>query len=534
MSDNPDFNIENYTLEDLLELIGVEAIETKESIKAAIDSVIKKFEELQQMAAAAFFKQVGDKLTENFDTIQSLADNASINRDVPVPGQNLFENEYYDKGDASTYLAEQFPNRRDNTSIVEDTTHMTQGQERLLIPDTHNVDVAQGNMNPSLKNTYINLINIDSHYREIETNDVDCCGNLVDASNQYLGTSTNFTFDLNEPLNNVMSIAVGTIEIPLAWYPFSAQYGTNSFDVSGQKIVIEEGFYDKPADLVAVIQAKIDDNLILAGTMTIDICSNTLKTTFDGSGNFALNFTPDPSDCNIDNTGPKIDYNLGWLLGFRQPRYPMNGLAPISSTYTSEGLVNTFGTRYLLLKVNDFQSNRVTSGIATLTNNQDKFKLPSYYRKVMASMPICLTPPDDPSGAILPRESRAGFHTIKRACRVGTQNPNLIIDGSNNLTQAQKYTAQQIIISRRNIKQDRYFAPTNTDILLRFPLDIQVTENRNMPCIYINGGAQKRSYFGPVTLKRLHVSLLNDKGIPLDLNHMDFSFSLIVEQLYQY
>jgi len=529
MSDNPDFNIENYTLEDLLELIGVEAIETKESIKAAIDSVIKKFEELQQMAAAAFFKQVGDKLTENFDTIQSLTDNANIKRDVPVPGQNLFENEYYDSGDASTYLSEQFPNRRDNTSIVEDTTHMTQGQERLLIPNTHNVDVTQGNMNPDLKNTYINLINVDSHYREIETNSVECDGALVDASNQYLGTSTNFTFDLNEPLNNVISIAVGTIEVPLSWYPFSAQYGTDRFKINDTLIVIPPGFYDTPADLAAGITLALA-TFVPAVTITIDPASR--KTTFSSGTVFSLDFTPDPSDCNIDNTGPKIDYNLGWLLGFRQPKYPMNGLPPISSTYTSEGLVNTFGTRYLLLKVNDFQSNRVTGGLATLTNNQDKFKLPSYYTKVMASTPIC-PQPNDLSGAILPRESRAGFETKKRACRAGTQNPNLIIDGSNNLTQAQKYTAQQIIISRRNIKQNRYFAPTNTDILLRFPIDTDTT-NRNLPYVYINGGAQKRSYFGPVTLKRLHVSLLNNKGIPLDLNHMNFSFSLIVEQLYQY
>jgi len=404
---------------------------------------------------------------------------------------------------------------------------MTQGLERLLILNSHNIDVAQGNMNPDLKNTYINLINVDSHYREIETNSVECDGALVDASNQYLGTSTNFTFDLNEPLNNVISIAVGTIEVPLSWYPFSAQYGTDRFKINDTLIVIPPGFYDTPADLAAVI------NNVVGIPAFIDICNNNLKTTITPHNpTDQIDFTPDPSDCNIDNTGPKIDYNLGWLLGFRQPKYPMNGLPPISSTYTSEGLVNTFGTRYLLLKVNDFQSNRVTGGLATLTNNQDKFKLPSYYTKVMASTPIC-PQPNDPSGAILPRESRAGFETKKRACRAGTQNPNLIIDGSNNLTQAQKYTAQQIIISRRNIKQNRYFPPTNTDILLRFPIDTDTT-NRNLPYVYINGGAQKRSYFGPVTLKRLHVSLLNNKGIPLDLNHMNFSFSLIVEQLYQY
>ncbi len=43
-----------------------------------------------------------------------------------------------------------------------------------------------------------------------------------------------------------------------------------------------------------------------------------------------------------------------------------------------------------------------------------------------------------------------------------------------------------------------------------------------------------REYFGPVTLKRMHVRLLNDKGYVINLNNMNFSFSLIVEHLYQY
>jgi len=48
------------------------------------------------------------------------------------------------------------------------------------------------------------------------------------------------------------------------------------------------------------------------------------------------------------------------------------------------------------------------------------------------------------------------------------------------------------------------------------------------------GMANARRYFGPVTIKTLKVRLLNDKGRVLDLNNMDFSFSLLVERLYQY
>jgi hypothetical protein len=405
------------------------------------------------------------------------------------------------------------PNRKENISVVEPANHMTQGQERLLIPNTHNVNTIQGNMNPTMRNTYLNIINVDSRYREIKSGSVVCSGVIADTSNTYLGTSTDFTFDLSEPLNNVLSITVGSVEIPRTWYPFNEQFGTNSFKMNDDLITIPEGFYDTTATLQAAIQSQ------LGPSCNIDICSNPLKTTIDCSDNFTLNFIPDLSGCNINDSGAKIDYNLGWLLGFRQPQYPMVGNP--RSSYQSEGCVDIFGTRYLLLKVNDFQSNRVTGGMVSLTDNQNKFKLPNYYRKTRSSYPIC----SDSSGASV-FSNKGNTYNIKRSCRKGTQNPFPIIDGSNNLTNAQKYTAQQIVIARKNINQNRYFAPTDTDILLRFPVD-PPSSDRTVPMIYENDGIQKRTYFGPTTLKRLRVQLLDDKGYPVNLCN-NFSFSLIM------
>ena len=265
----------------------------------------------------------------------------------------------------------------------------------------------------------------------------------------------------------------------------------------------------------------------MAGVATIDICSNTLKTTIDGSGvDISLNFLPDGSGCNTENSGPKINYNLGWLLGFRQPRYPMVGNE--STSYQSEACLDLFGTRYLILKVNDFQSNRITGSMVSLTDNQNKFKTPSYYQRTRSSFPICTNPS---GGSVF--TNKGNVKLTNRSCRRGTQNPNPIVDGSNNLTSAQKYTAQQITIAQRNISQSRYFAPTDTDVLLRFPVEREDID-RSIPMIYENDGVQKRTYFGPTTLKRLRVQLLNDRGYPVNLCGMNFSFSLLVDQLYQY
>ena len=40
MSDGPDFDIENYSLEDLIELVGAASAQTKDSIQAAINNAV--------------------------------------------------------------------------------------------------------------------------------------------------------------------------------------------------------------------------------------------------------------------------------------------------------------------------------------------------------------------------------------------------------------------------------------------------------------------------------------------------------------
>ena len=128
---------------------------------------------------------------------------------------------------------------------------------------------------------------------------------------------------------------------------------------------------------------------------------------------------------------------------------------------------------------------------------------------------------------------------LTRPCRRGTPANTPLIDGSNNLTTAQKYTIKEIINARQTISQDRYFSPVTSNVLYRFPVprnNLNMLYGTAAPTIIKNdlGMANARRYFGPVTIKTLKVRLLNDKGIVLDLNNMDFSFSLLVERLYQY
>lgn len=48
----------------------------------------------------------------------------------------------------------------------------------------------------------------------------------------------------------------------------------------------------------------------------------------------------------------------------------------------------------------------------------------------------------------------------------------------------------------------------------------------------LNITTEPRSYFGPVTIQKLHISLLDDHGRLMDMTHGNFSFTLLVKRIY--
>ena len=565
MSTTPtDFNVENYSINDLLTIFDITETMSKEQLTTDMTEKIENYLEEDKEDYANFFSDGLNRLLENLERMNQIILGLAPETDAKNFGENIFQNQYYANNDAMNRMANNVPNRQTNTTIVNNN-HSTQAARRLVVPNVYNPPVLQGNMNPIMQNSFITWVNVDSHYREIRKNNesTSCTFNIPSTKQKILDSSTDFTFNLSEPLTNVVAMTLGTIEIPMnAYYPFSEQYGTTTFDVSAcginHCIDISAGFYplfSTPNSTLIDISGAINGPLLAAFPASNPDCSgvrisinpNTQKATF-----FDISHTPfditffsenncetecKSNNCFKNNTGKKIDSNLGWLLGFRQSKYTdisLNGI-------TSEAIVNPWGTRYLILEVDDLNQNRNSGNLVSMTTGHDKFKLPSYYIKTNQNYPACPPAPCDDVSGIHFRGSKwdpSGVQII-RPCRRGTPAGTPLIDGSNNLTKSQKYTITEILNARKTIAEDRYFSPVISNILYRFPVP---RVNRNMlegtaaPTIITNnlGMANARRYFGPVTIKTLKIRLLNDKGIPLDLNNMDISFSLLVERLYQY
>ena len=148
-----------------------------------------------------------------------------------------------------------------------------------------------------------------------------------------------------------------------------------------------------------------------------------------------------------------------------------------------------------------------------MTDRPTKLSLPKYYSPADISSALCIDVSN--SQVKVPQMSKS--------------NPR-------KLTQAQLYSVNEILANRQK-ERTRAPGPTTTDALAVIPLK-SITANRkqNEPYIEFGSSLQNnvRTYFGPVNIERLRVRLTDDKGNLVNLHDNDWSFSLMVEQLYQY
>jgi hypothetical protein len=478
--DNFEYNVDNYEINELIDAIGLDYPVTKKNIEDAVVFLIKKYSQSKQQLMLAFVKDVREKLTEymfenNIDQILREEHGIMTNfAKKPNEGNATFVED-----------------REDHNVVIVNEDHQTMQQNRVNFPLTPR----QGYMNQILRNTDTKIINIDSHYRDTL---------LVDASGyNSKSSSTDFIVNFNEPLTNVISMKLFSYEIPVHWYTFSKKYGTTTFMIDNSMVVIPEGNYSA-AELIEDISG------VLPAGFGISLNTRTNKVSITGSGApFTLSFYNEvlfdehhQTYCSgkhnvLERSGPKIDYNLGWLLGFRKTTY-----SGISTGYTGEALLDTAGIKYVYITLDDYNHNHNSKQVTNLYQDKETLKLPSYYKHYKAAE--CVPNADDEV--------------------VG-----------NKLTQAQQFAITQILLDNANSDLDRHTGNIDSDIIARIQVPYSNTNSFryliNQESALLNNA---RQYYGPVTIKRMRVRLVDDKGNDIDLNNMDWSFSLIVEQLYEY
>lgn len=388
-------------------------------------------------------------------------------------------------------------------------------------------EVKKGNLNPDLKNTISRMINVDSLYREnplVYNYDVD-----------------NYVFQLNEPISNVISLMLYSVEIPQSWYTFSTAKGNTVFSVvlieddtkSVYTLQINDGNYT-PRSLMNMMEDLINNSELFngvkgTGNVVFEQDAYTgrlkIKLTYTYTGAIASKWVKVGFIFHSPELVTKINHNLGWNLGFRLPAmmFDANFLLPDvnESIMNAHSLIDTAGPKYIILKLDDFKPNRLNKSLVCInTRMESTLKLPSYYNKSLSQYSV----------------SKNGIHV----------QPSIPAS----LTLKQQYTINSISESKLLNDVDRIQSPDDSDIFAKIPVkrvtdwgmvdaDRNYTVQDNGPgklIIEWSGPLQLnvRDYFGPVNISAFAVSLYDDKGMLLGLNGMDWSFTMIAKSLYQY
>ena len=291
------------------------------------------------------------------------------------------------------------------------------------------------------KQTKQKYINIDTRFRD----EYNYLNSSTTPINRGYNTVANYNITLPDKYNDVKTLSVTNIEIPVTYYNISANLGNNYFKITNKTtsaikmVTISDGSYT-----AATLQTAINNALTGLGSPYTSL-SITLNQ--NGISTFILsNVGPPPSlllDFDTDANGGfdkfNLKFKLGWLLGFRTPSFT---IAPLG-TAISESLLDLNGPRYLYLIVDEFSNGNQNSFVSPLSNS----------------------------------------------------------------------------IVKKNIIGRISTYPSN------FSFGSVITAN------FFNGllTSDLRSYTGKIDIQRLNVQLVNENGVPMNLNGMDFSFCLRLE-----
>lgn len=398
--------------------------------------------------------------------------------------------------------------------IVEHTSQQTN--------DNYSVPIVEGRVNPHRKELIHTLVVLDSEFRDrIEV----CDGTVV---------SNNYTCSLSQTIYNVVSFSLVNVTIPTSWDVIHNQNANHYFYIDiledgeriySVKIEVPNGNYT-PTQLVEAIQVIVNDQLSTRGgdvslSFSLVAASNRMKIVrSDEKDTFSCKICfYNSSDHRFDLSRPRN--TLGDILGFLSTRtdylsiYELDASGNGGSRGTGGNVilgnarVNTSGTKYIYVVLDDLNQNRVTNAVVGMSDNGEMVQLPSFYH-----------------------------------CDLDLEDPRFLKNGqSSGLSMAKAENILSILATKRNKNKPRTHSMTHQDIFAVIPVNNQspVSEGSSG-----NGGGNpatlrvdmdlsvfQREYFGPVTLRRFKCKLLDDRGQPLQLNGQNWSITLNCKCLYR-
>jgi hypothetical protein len=335
MSKNlPLYNVNDYTdveLYNILDLVNP----TDRELEAKILMQIHKYENIGTKSAQKLARFFDDIYNHFFETEENEGEEAEMEgyANQTEPFETISNSTRINRAAQSTIDA----NIADSNSALDPTKSKQAVTNNMItmadksapeiqtVGYTQNLAYTKGKLNPILQQTTKRIISIDSQYRSDKRT-----------------MSTSFTFNLSEPLKDVVSLKLYSVQIPYTWYTIGKAYGNNFFYIKGRtsginsgsgihdiEVSIAPGNYS-PAELIGAVNNSI---------------ANLKKSRTDislGNTAFSYNYNTSLTTANIDlkngynQSSYVIKFNnseISNYLGFIQTDYSIRTLRSRIGTY---------------------------------------------------------------------------------------------------------------------------------------------------------------------------------------------------------
>lgn len=251
-----EYDVTQYTDEELLTILDLNHNPTDRELEAKIIFNINKYKNIggeSGFQLATFFEDIyahffdlgeedarQDEDQDGVEEIEEIeeSDMNNIDKNSPIKKvafQETIREEGFNK------------NETNQSSLIEPQTNR---ENETKVGYTRNLSYTRGQLNPLLQQTIKRIISIDSQYRDNKD-----------------ALSTEFTFDLSDPLKDVVSLKLYSVQIPYTWYTINNDFGSNFFIIKGDSPGIDNGNHDytitvspgnySPQELVDAINANI-------------------------------------------------------------------------------------------------------------------------------------------------------------------------------------------------------------------------------------------------------------------------------------
>jgi len=460
-----EYDISKYTDKELYVILDLNNPSDRE-LEARILHLINKYASMQNDS--------GYKLAVFFQNIYYHFFDADADADAAPEQQDIIQEGFTNEANSSavTITTPSSGSEPRNTQIgnqlVNRDTGNTATATEIINTTNFNYTLDRFGMNPLLKQTITRIISIDSQYRNDKVN----------------SSATNFTLNLSDPLKDVVSLSLETVNMPFSWYTISKSYGSNFFIIKGRSDEINTNTYNGQYDYKIEIPPG---NYVLDSTKSNYICSaiqqsitdlsNTYTDTNFGTTNIAFNTSTIKTSLTLDiqnvytETSFKLDFSNSIIA--TQFGYSKNEYTPytiISNTRTR----SDDNSRKILYSLdssnNSFNVVQYNYDSANLTiSTSDPYTSGPHYSNdnIITTIPIIIDLPDGSYSRI----------TLYQAVNRAIQSSTFIDTSYSSLEQILDISNTEYF--QMNIKLNRYKVKPvpNSKVAIIFPNEKQ---NENM------------------------------------------------------